>query len=166
MLGLQGTTVRKITNSVNKSQRQINTYPNTKLRGYTKKRDRKGIGMTGGKTQNKQETCAICGKEYEAEYWEINGEEKYSGAVVDGKQVCDFCWGDEYENRTPFNISYQMTGYVEGHENILKSHAITTRELPEFIDNLVRKKGYKLDWILVRYSCLGADMGNKMHNHG
>jgi hypothetical protein len=114
------------------------------------------------KTTKKREDCSICGKPFDAEYFECPPHPiHYSGAKVDGKHVCYPCWGGVYSDRQPVIISYHMTSYVTNKTDRLVDTSTTIKELPLIVDNLMREPGYTVDWILIRRSCGDPDMGDR-----
>jgi hypothetical protein len=73
---------------------------------------------------------------------------------VKGKPVCYECWGIEHTNKTPFIINYKITSYVQGQEDVMSTKEIRLDELPTFIDQLFRKPGYWVDFVLIENGCV------------
>jgi|WetSurMetagenome_2_1015567.scaffolds.fasta_scaffold44958_5 hypothetical protein len=102
--------------------------------------------------------CNICGKEYENEIYE---DGSYSGAKVDNMPVCDLCWSIEYENRKPYIINYSLMSYTTGKTDILERKTILLKDLPEFVNALLKMPGLCLNFILIEKSCKDPDLNNK-----
>jgi hypothetical protein len=81
---------------------------------------------------------------------------KYDGDTppeVNGKPVCYGCWGIEDTNKTPIIINYRMTGYVQGNENIMESKVVRLDQLSAFLEELFRRPGYWVEFVLLKKGC-------------
>jgi len=97
--------------------------------------------MTDGNTLT---YCSICGGDLPLPEFEGDNPPE-----INGKPVCYRCWVIESTNKTQIIINYRLSSYIQNQEDIMGHSIISLDQLPPFIDELIRKPGYWMEFILI-----------------
>lgn len=93
-------------------------------------------------------TCSRCGGDLPTPQYEGDNPPK-----LNGKPICYDCWAIEHKNRDPIIVNYRMTSFVQGKEDVMEHIVIRLDQLPHFIDELFRKPGYRVEYVLLEEGC-------------
>lgn len=92
--------------------------------------------------------CSMCGGDLPSPEYEGDNPPE-----LNGKPICYDCWAIEDENKTPIVINYRMRSYVQGQKTVMKHAAVRLDRLPSFIDELFRRPGYWVEFVLLEKGC-------------